>query len=325
MRITGEQARLLAICMVKGVSWYLIAREAQRPNGLARLWSGDIIESSPEATEARALINDNAQELDGHVESAVKQAELAARGGARLVTVLDKEYPATLRLIFNLPPFLFVRGELRDADLRSVAVVGTRQASEDGLRRARRMSGLLTERQVTVVSGLARGIDTAAHTAALDTGGRTIAVVGTGILRCYPAENRALADRIAENGALVSQFWPEANGATYTFPRRNVTMSGIAQGTVVIEAASTSGAKMQARLALEHGKRVFLLRSLTEAQPWAREYVKTRGALTVEDVDDVVKSLSSPDRIQAVNASRAQLTLDFEDLKLEEPSPEALW
>lgn len=325
MRITEEQSRLLAICMVKGVSWYLVAREAQRPNGLARLWSGNIIESSPEANKARALINDSAQELDRYVESAVQQAEIAARGGARLVTVLDKEYPATLRLIFNLPPFLFVRGELRDADLRSVAVVGTRQASEDGLRRARRMSGLLTERQVTVVSGLARGVDTAAHTAALDTGGRTIAVVGTGILRCYPAENRALADRIAENGAVVSQFWPEANGATYTFPRRNVTMSGIAQGTVVIEAASTSGAKMQARLALEHGKRVFLLRSLTEAQPWAQEYVKTRGALMVEDVDDVVKSLSSPDRIQAVNASRAQLTLDFEDLKLEEPSPEALW
>ncbi|MFC4588264.1 DNA-processing protein DprA [Sphaerisporangium corydalis] len=325
MRITEEQSRLLAICMIKGVSWYFIAREAQRLDGLARLWSGDIIECSPEATKARALINDNASELGRHVKSAIQEAERAADAGARLVTVLDQEYPATLRLIFNPPPFLFVRGELRDADLRSVAVVGTRQASEDGLRRARRMSGLLTEHQVTVVSGLARGIDTAAHTAALDTGGRTIAVVGTGILRCYPAENRALADRIAESGAVVSQFWPDANGATYTFPRRNVTMSGIAQGTVVIEAASTSGAKMQARLALEHGKRVFLLRSLTEAQPWAQEYVKTRGALMVEDVDDVVKSLSSPDRIQEVNASRAQLTLEFEDMKLGESAPEALW
>ncbi|MCW2879416.1 MAG: hypothetical protein JWQ95_3516 [Sphaerisporangium sp.] len=325
MRITEEQARLLAVCMVKGVSWYLIAREAQRPNGLARLWSGNIIESSPDATKARALINESTKDLDRYVEAAEQQADRATSSGAQLITVLDKEYPATLRLIFNLPPFLFVRGELRDTDLRSVAVVGTRQASEDGLRRARRMSGLLTERQVTVVSGLARGIDTAAHTAALDAGGRTIAVVGTGILRCYPAENRGLADRIAESGAVVSQFWPDANGATYTFPRRNVTMSGIAQGTVVIEASSTSGAKMQARLALEHGKRVFLLRSLTEAQPWAEEYVRSRGALMVEDVDEVVTSLSSPDRIQAVNASRAQLTLEFEDLKLEEPAPGGLW
>lgn len=325
MRITEEQARLLAICMIKGVSWYLIAREAQRPGGLDRLWAGETIESSPDATKARALVRENAAELDRHVETAHRQAEKAAAGGAGLVTVLDSDYPATLRLIFNLPPFLFVRGQLHERDLRSVAVVGTRQASEDGLRRAGRMATLLTERDVTVVSGLARGIDTAAHTAALHASGRTIAVIGTGILRCYPAENRALADKIAENGALVSQFWPDANGATYTFPRRNVTMSGIAQGTVVIEAASTSGAKMQARLALEHGKKVFLLRSLTQAQPWAEEYVHSRGALMVEDVEDVVKSLSSPDRIEAVNASRAQLALDFGELKLEGPTPEALW
>lgn len=325
MRITDAQVRLLAICMVKGVSWYLIAREAQRSNGLARLWSGRVAESSPEAAKAAALIEKNASELDRYAEAAIQQAERAAAGGARLITVLDSEYPATLRLIFNLPPFLFVRGELRDEDLRSVAVVGTRQASQDGLRRARRMSHLLTERQVTVVSGLARGIDTAAHTAALDAGGRTIAVVGTGILRCYPAENRELADRIAENGAVVSQFWPEANGATYTFPRRNVTMSGIAQGTVVIEAGRTSGAKMQARVALEHGKKVFLLRSLTQAQPWAHEYVNDRGAVMVDDVEDVVKSLSAPDRIQAVNASRAQLALDFDELTLEEPAPGTLW
>ncbi|WP_405146448.1 DNA-processing protein DprA [Sphaerisporangium sp. NBC_01403] len=325
MRITEEQARLLAICMVKGVSWHLIAREAQRPEGLARLWAGEIVESSPEATKARALIRQSIPDLDHYLEAAEQQAGRAVAGGAHIVTVLDPDYPATLRLIFNLPPFLFVRGQLRDADLRSVAVVGTRQASEDGLRRARRMSCLLTEHEVTVVSGLARGIDTAAHTAALDAGGRTIAVVGTGILRCYPAENRALADRIAENGAMVSQFWPDANGASYTFPRRNVTMSGIAQGTVVIEAASTSGAKMQARLALEHGKKVFLLRSLTQDQPWAQQYVSERGAVMVDDVDDVVKALSSPGRIQAVDASRAQLALEFDELKLEEQAPGGLW
>jgi DNA processing protein len=325
MRITEQQARLLALCMIKGVSWYLIAREAQRPGGLDRLWAGEVVESSPDATKARISIREQARDLESHLEAAYKQAERAAEGGAHLITVVDQQYPATLRLIFNLPPFLFVRGDLLESDLRSVAVVGTRQASEDGLRRARRMSNLLTERQVTVVSGLARGIDTAAHTAALDAGGRTIAVVGTGILRCYPAENRALADRIAKNGAVVSQFWPDANGATYTFPRRNVTMSGIAQGTVVIEASSTSGAKMQARLALEHGKKVFLLRSLTQAQPWADQYVKTRGALMVEDVDDVVKSLLSPDRIEAVNASRAQLALEFGDLELEGPASGGLW
>ncbi|MFF4417117.1 DNA-processing protein DprA [Streptosporangium sp. NPDC001559] len=311
MRITDEQAQLLALCRIKGASWYFLAREAQRL-GVDPLWRGETTELSPEAAATAQLIKEHTNVLDQLAEHARQDAQRAFDAGAHLITVLDQDYPATLRLIFNLPPFLFVKGTLDSDDLRSVAVVGTRQASSDGLRRAARMSRLLCENKVTVVSGLARGIDTAAHTAALEAGGRTIAVVGTGILRCYPAENRALAGQIAEQGAVVSQFWPDASGATYTFPRRNVTMSGIAQGTVVIEASSTSGAKMQARLALEHGKKVFLLRSLTEAQPWAQKYVDTRGALMVDEVDDVVKALSTPDRIQAVDASRAQLSLDFD-------------
>jgi DNA processing protein len=174
----------------------------------------------------------------------------------RLVTVLDDSYPPTLRLIYNLPPFLFIRGAITDADLRSVAVVGTRKASVDGINRAGRMARLLVGEDVTVVSGLACGIDTAAHTAALEARGRIIAVIGTGINCYYPAENRALADQITKRGAVVSQFWPDSPPTAYTFPRRNVTMSGIAQGTVVIEASNTSGAKMQARIALEHDKKV---------------------------------------------------------------------
>ncbi|MFF0250205.1 DNA-processing protein DprA [Streptosporangium sandarakinum] len=310
MRITEEQVRLLALCRIKGASWYFLAREAQQ-HGIESLWRGEVNELSPEAYKTAQLIKEHASELDRLTAHARADAQRAFDAGAHLVTVLDDGYPTTLRLIFNLPPFLFVHGSIGEADLRSVAVVGTRQASEDGLKRARRMSRLLCERGVTVVSGLARGIDTAAHTAALEAGGRTIAVIGTGILKCYPKENKQLAEHITQNGAVVSQFWPDAPGATYTFPRRNVTMSGIAQGTVVIEASSTSGAKMQARLAIEHGKKVFLLRSLTQAQPWAHEYVESRGAMMVDDVDDVANALSSPDRIQAVDARRAQLTLDF--------------
>jgi DNA processing protein len=231
--------------------------------------------------------------------------------GATLVTVLDEAYPTNLRLIFNLPPFLFMRGEIGEADLRSVAVVGTRTPTEDGIRRATRMARTLAERGVTVVSGLAAGIDTAAHTAALDAGARTIAVVGTGVLRTYPRTNVALAEEIATKGAIVSQFWPDAHPATYTFPRRNVTMSGIAQGTVVIEASHTSGAKMQARLAIEHGKKVFLLRSLVDSHPWAAKYASDRGALVVEDVDDVIRQLVTPDRVRSADNLRVQLALEF--------------
>jgi DNA processing protein len=129
---------------------------------------------------------------------------------------------------------------------------------------------------VTVVSGLARGIDTAAHSGALAAGGRTIAVVGTGITRTYPNENTQLCEEIAASGAVVSQFWPSAPPASYTFPKRNVTMSGIAQGTAVIDASATSGAKMQARYALEHGKKVFLLSSLVKRYEWAERYAQRR-------------------------------------------------
>ncbi|HZS21655.1 MAG TPA: DNA-processing protein DprA, partial [Pseudonocardiaceae bacterium] len=183
--------------------------------------------------------------------------------------------------------------------------------SADGISRAGQIARLLAGEDVTVVSGLARGIDTAAHTAALEAGGRTIAVIGTGINRYYPAENRALADQITKQGAVVSQFWPDSPPTTYTFPRRNITMSGIAQGTVVIEASSTSGAKMQARLALEHGKKVFLIRSLTEHQQWARTYVEKRGAVQVDDVTEVVAALASPERIHAADQRREQLVMDF--------------
>jgi DNA processing protein len=314
MPIAESQARLLALCRIKGLNWYLIAREAQRPDGLDRLWAGELVERSAEASKAAEVLATARADLDARLDEVAAEADRASEVGASLVTVLDEAYPTNLRLIFNLPPFLFVRGSLSEADLYSVAVVGTRNPSDAGVRRSARMAAMLAERNVSVVSGLARGIDTAAHTAALEAGGRTVAVVGTGIRRYYPAENRELTDRIAENGAVVSQFWPDGPPASYTFPRRNVTMSGIAQGTVVIEASSTSGAKMQARSALEHGKKVFLLRSLVDDYDWAARYAGRSGATVVDEVDDVIKALLPADRIRAADARREQVT---EQLTLE--------
>lgn len=313
MRLTERQIRLLALCKIKGVSWQLIAREAQRPDGLDRLWSGSPVESSPDAAKAAELLakhrsDDRQAELRAAVHAEIDKIQHDDVG---LVTVVDDGYPPTLRLIYNLPPFLFIRGDMTEADLRSVAVVGTRAASAGGISRAARMARLLVRDGVTVVSGLARGIDTAAHAAALDAGGRTIAVIGTGINRYYPIENRALTEHITTRGAVVSQFWPDSPPTTYAFPRRNVTMSGIAQGTVVIEASSTSGAKMQARLALEHGKKVFLIKSLAEHQEWARAYVEKRGAVQVDDVTEVVAALCPPERIHAADQRREQLVMDF--------------
>lgn len=230
---------------------------------------------------------------------------------ARLVTVLDRaDYPSNLRVIPSPPPFLFYRGELRRDDARSVAVVGTRQASDEGRRRTRRLAERLTAERVTAISGLARGIDIEAHGAALDAGGRTIAVVGTGILRTYPKENPGPADRIAESGAVVSQFWPDAPPTRYSFPMRNAVMSGISQGTAVIEASATSGAKMQARIALEQGKRAFLMASLVTREEWAQRYLQ-RGAIEVHEVDDILHWLRTPEQVEQQSSQRDQLALEL--------------
>lgn len=315
MEVTNQQRRLLELCAIRvegvSVDWSLIARQAQDPSGLDDLFAGVITETSAAATRSRPVLTAGLHRLPALAERVRAELEAAWGAGARLVTVLDRDYPANLRLIPNLPPFLFYRGELSDDDARSVAVVGTRQASEDGIRRASTMSRLLAGQGVTVVSGLAKGIDTAAHRAALDADGRTIAVLGTGITKCYPGENRDLAEAITGSGVLVSQFWPTSPPSRFTFPRRNVVTSGISQGTIVIEATSTSGAKMQARLALDHGKKVFLIRSLVTSQPWAQDYVGKRGAIEVGDVDEVSTQLAAPERVRQATEQQQQLTLSY--------------
>jgi DNA processing protein len=215
-----------------------------------RVWidskAGRFYEDSRDAQDGLPLLLQGLEQLDEARARVDRELTVAERAGARLVTVLDEEYPARLRAIFNLPPFLFIRGTMLGSDARAVAVVGTRSPSDQGIARARQMAGVLAAEQVTVVSGLAQGIDTAGHTAALVSGGRTIAVLGQGVATpIFPAANRDLAERICAAGALVSQFWPSAHPASWTFPRRNIVTSGISQGTVVVEAAATSGAKMQ--------------------------------------------------------------------------------
>jgi len=298
----------LAMCRVPGVSWYFIAREAQRPGGIENLIAGKTSERNADAEQTLALLAAAYDEMPTHRAWVRATLEAAAADGIRLTTVLDDDYPANLRLIFNLPPFLFYRGELRHDDARAVAVVGTRDPSAEGVKRARQLAAGLAGQQVTVISGLARGIDTAAHEACLEAGGRTIAVLGTGIRRTYPPENADLAERIAATGALVSQFWPDSPPRTDTFPRRNVTMSGLGQGTVVVEASATSGAKMQARMALEHGKQVFLLASLADQQAWARRYLD-RGAVRVDGVDAILQRVRSVEAIDQQSQQRRQLTL----------------
>ncbi|HTT29711.1 MAG TPA: DNA-processing protein DprA [Solirubrobacteraceae bacterium] len=217
--------------------------------------------------------------------------------GMHLVTVLDRAYPPNLRAVHDRPPMVFIAGHLTHADARGVAVVGARQATRAGTDRAREIANHLVDHGYTVVSGLAAGIDTAAHTAALSKQGRTVAVVGTGLARQYPPENRTLQRQIASECAVVSQFWPDSPPSRRSFPMRNAVMSGIALATVVVEASDTSGARTQARLALAQGRPVFLLASLVERQQWAREYAARPGTHVVReprDITTVVERLISP-------------------------------
>lgn len=304
--------RLLALCSIDGVSWNVIAREALRAGGLARLLAGEVAEASRDGEATRRRLSESLPALEEHVERVSEMVNRAAQAaGAKLVTVLDRDrYPSNLRVIPSPPPFLFYRGELRRDDARSVAVVGTRRASDEGRTCARSLAEKLSSEGVTVVSGLALGIDTEAHSATLDAQGRTLAVIGTGILRAYPKENAQLGERIAARGAVVSQFWPDVPPTRYSFPMRNAVMSGISQGTAVIEASETSGAKMQARIALEQGKRAFLMASLVTREPWAQRYLQ-RGAIEVESVDDVLRWLRTPDQVEEQSTQRDQLSLEL--------------
>jgi DNA processing protein len=284
-----ERAAVLALVEATEKEWHATATLIDAVGSACAVLRGEWTGLEPYDIElAKTLAARVTPEVLGRQELLIERME--ARG-VSLITVLDPDYPLNLRKVYNRPPFLFVRGDLTDQDNRAIAVVGTRQASREGLEQAGRLASELARADVTVLSGLARGIDAAAHNSALDAGGRTIAVLGTGILRVYPPEHETLADRVAAHGALVSQFWPDAPPTPYSFPMRNVVTSGMAAGTVVVEASATSGAKQQARLALEHGKRVFLVKSLVLREEWAKRYARLPATTVVESVDDILAVL----------------------------------
>lgn len=290
-----ETAALIALVRRGDSAWHHVADVVESTGSALAVLQGDVPSEPLTLFESETVTED--PDLDGIVD----EIEAWRREGIQILTVLDAGYPTNLRSVHNRPPFVFVRGDLRPEDDRSIAVVGTRQASSKGLEHATRIAGGLADAGFTVVSGLAKGVDAAAHNSALDRDRRTVAVIGTGLRRAYPSEHAALQDRIAHEGAVVSQFWPDAPPTKTSFPMRNVVMSGLALGTVVIEASHTSGARMQARFALEHGRPVFLLESLLQHE-WAREYAERPGAYIVTGPDDVierVERLTSLDTLMA--------------------------
>lgn len=281
---TRERAAVLALMTRRLMPWNRLAAAIEEAGSALTLLSS--IEKGSDSNRL-FVVEEERYTLD-QLEDQVLAYEAE---GIHLTTVLDSAYPPNLRDVHDRPPALFVRGKLAETDERSVAVVGTRRASEEAVATTGSIASELVQSDYVVVSGLAAGIDTAAHRAALEAGGRTIAVIGTGLREYFPKQNRSLQDDLGARSAVVSQFWPGQGPRKWTFPQRNAVMSGFARATVVVEAGQTSGARMQARLAIEHGRPVFLLRGLL-GHPWARTFADERpGTYVVDDGEEIIGHL----------------------------------
>jgi len=228
-------------------------------------------------------------------EEAEAECNRAGRLGVRLLTLEDAEYPANLRFTSCPPPVLYVRGRLEPEDQQALALVGTRRPSEYGLSAARALTRDVATAGYTIVSGLARGIDAEAHVAALSAGGRTLAVLAHGLDQVYPAEHRRLAERVSEQGAVLSEFPLGVDPQPANFPRRNRIISGLSQGVLVVEAGLESGALITARWAGEQGRDVFAVPGPYQARQFQGSHALIQdGAKLVTCAKDVLQELPRP-------------------------------
>lgn len=252
--------------------------EASKRDLAAMEGIGDII--------AEKIVSLKKQNLD-------KELRLMEKKGVYAVSVFDSSYPQNLKNSYSPPVILYIKGQINPEDCDAVAVVGSRIPSHYGISNCEKLSADLASRGITVVSGMARGIDTAAHKGALKSG-RTIAVLGSGLNRIYPPENRELADEICEKGAVISEFPMDTPPERFNFPRRNRVISGLSLGVVVVEAAENSGALITANFALEENREVFAMpgRIDSKVSTGTNKLIK-EGAKLIETADDVIEEIQS--------------------------------
>lgn len=262
-------------------------------------------------------------------EDAAAQQEKMAEAGAEVVTLGDPRYPQRLREIFDPPLLLFVRGRVELLQTLMLGVVGTRRPTPYGLAVAERLSGDLTHAGLTIVSGMARGVDTAAHRGTLAANGDTVAVLGCGVDVVYPQENRKLAAEIAARGLVVSEFAMGATAFPQNFPIRNRIISGMSVGVLVVEGAQYSGSAITAKLAMDQGREVFAVPgNITSKLSWGPNLLIKQGARLVQDWNDVIVELPPESRRHLIDKSRKRLlgegaTLEGEQASLlSEPGPE---
>ena len=292
--IQDERAYWVVLNMATGIGPVRFQRLLEICGGARGAWQASDLELAAAGLERRTA--DSLRRLRQRT-SPEAVARRLAQLGIRVVTLLDDEYPCNLRQVADAPPVLFVRGSLRPGDSQAVALVGTRRATAYGRAVAERLARDLAGAGVTIVSGLAKGVDTSAHLATLEAGGRTLAVLGNGLDQVYPPENGALARRIAENdrGALVSEFAPGVPPDAVNFPRRNRIISGLSRATVIVEAGERSGALITADFALEQGREVLAVPgSILNAMSVGANQLLRQGATPVTCAGDILEALGAP-------------------------------
>jgi len=231
---------------------------------------------------------------------------LSAKNKIRELGLTDEGYPTNLKYIYDPPPALYIKGNIIPQDNIAIAIVGSRQASYYGLKNAQELAFELAAKGITIISGLARGVDSAAHRGALKAGGRTIAVLGSGLNMIYPVENKGLAEEISQNGAVISEFSQDTPPHRQNFPRRNRIISGLSLGVLVVEAAKRSGALITVGFALEQGREVFALPGKIDSftSQGTHDLIK-QGAKLVESTEDIIEELE-PLRSCQINQARSE-------------------
>jgi len=247
---------------------------------------------------------ESAKEIKGYTkwEFYLKEYKKVEKSGYFFVTYKDNKYPANLKNIYNIPMLLQHYGDIKNTDCNALAVVGSRNCDEYGKNVTEIIVKKLVEQGITIVSGMARGIDTVAHRSAIKYGGRTIAVIGSGLDICYPPENKELFEKISENGYVLSEYKLGTEPDSINFPKRNRIISGLSLGVIVVQANIKSGALITAQYALEQNREVFAIpANINNKKSSGCNKLIKNGAKLVENIDDIISEIKQFQEINNVN------------------------
>jgi DNA processing protein len=300
-----EELYWLALRLVPGLGTRrsaLLLERFRTPEAIFRASPGELENAGLGGALARSVASGCS------FEDAAGQQQLMRAAGAQLVPVGHPSYPEPLRRIFDPPPVLFAKGRVELLSSICLGVVGTRHPTPYGVAAAERLSGDLARAGLTITSGMARGIDTAAHKGCLAAGGATIAVLGCGVDVVYPSENKKLAAEIVARGLVVSEFPMAAIAFPQNFPVRNRIISGLSCGLLVVEGAQYSGSSITARLAIDQGRDVFAVPgNITSKMSWGPNLLIKQGAKLIQDWNDVVVELPQPAQRRLIDEGRQRI------------------